>query len=206
MHASMHGTATMRTVMTASALRAADAIVALTCHPTTPCNAVRAIRVEVCRAVATLELRYRTEGDIEDLIVPAVCAARRVDRLSQHTCFEAFIRAGDGRGYLELNFSPSTEWAVYSFTDYRTGMTDAGAAAPHISVQRDHGVLQLDVVIDLASLPQLPGDGQLKLALSAVIEEADHRLSYWALAHPAGKPDFHHAEGFALAVGGGDVY
>ena len=203
MHASAHGTATMRTVMTASALRAADAIVALTCHPTTPCNAVRTVRVEVCRAGTTLELHYRAEGDIEDLIVPAVCAARRTDRLWQHTCFEAFIRAGADSGYLELNFSPSTEWAVYRFTDYRTGMTDAGAAAPGISVQCDHGFLRLDVVIDLASLPQLQRDAELKLALSAVIEEANHRLSYWALAHPAGKPDFHHAEGFALAVGGG---
>ena len=192
----------MRTVMTASALRAADAIVALTCHPTTPCNAVRAIRVEVCRAGATLELCYRAEGDIEDLIVPVERASCRADRLWQHTCFEAFIRAGDGSGYLELNFSPSTEWAVYSFTDYRTGITDAGAAPPHISVQCDHGVLQLDVVIDLASLPQLPRDAELNLALSAVIEEANHRLAYWALAHPAGKPDFHHAKGFALAVVG----
>ncbi len=203
MHASAHGTVTMRIVMTASALRAADAVVALTCHPTTPCNAVRAIRVEVCRSAAALELRYRAEGDIEELILPAVCAARRADRLWEHTCFEAFIRAGDGGGYVELNFSPSTEWAVYSFTDYRTGMTDAGAAAPHISVQRDHGVLRLDVVIDLASLPQLPRDAELNLALSAVIEEADHRLSYWALTHPPGRPDFHHAEGFALGLGGG---
>jgi hypothetical protein len=30
-----------------------------------------------------------------------------------------------------------------------------------------------------------------------VIEAADGGKSYWALAHPPGRPDFHHAAGFA---------
>ena len=28
-------------------------------------------------------------------------------------------------------------------------------------------------------------------------------ISYWALAHPPGKPDFHHADGFALELSPG---
>ena len=39
-----------------------------------------------------------------------------------------------------------------------------------------------------------------RVAISAVIEEADGTKSYWALAHPPGKPDFHHADGFALQL------
>ena len=39
-----------------------------------------------------------------------------------------------------------------------------------------------------------------RAGLSAVIEEADGTKSYWALAHPPGKPDFHRAEGFALEL------
>jgi hypothetical protein len=31
-----------------------------------------------------------------------------------------------------------------------------------------------------------------------VIEDQSGGVSYWALAHPPGKPDFHHADGFAL--------
>lgn len=38
------------------------------------------------------------------------------------------------------------------------------------------------------------------VGLSAVIEEADGTKSYWALAHPPGKPDFHHGDGFALEM------
>jgi hypothetical protein len=33
-----------------------------------------------------------------------------------------------------------------------------------------------------------------------VIEEGDGVLSYWALRHPAARPDFHHPEGFALEI------
>jgi hypothetical protein len=34
--------------------------------------------------------------------------------------------------------------------------------------------------------------------LSALIEDQNGGKSYWALAHPPGKPDFHHADSFAL--------
>jgi hypothetical protein len=33
-----------------------------------------------------------------------------------------------------------------------------------------------------------------------VIEETNGRKSYWALAHPPGKPDFHHSDCFALGL------
>jgi len=39
-----------------------------------------------------------------------------------------------------------------------------------------------------------------RLSLSAVIEQADGRLSYWALAHPPGKPDFHRADCFTCEI------
>lgn len=40
----------------------------------------------------------------------------------------------------------------------------------------------------------------VQAAICAVIEEADGTKSYWALAHPPGKPDFHHADGFVLEL------
>jgi hypothetical protein len=33
-----------------------------------------------------------------------------------------------------------------------------------------------------------------------VIEDIGGGRSYWALAHPAGKPDFHHADGFTIEL------
>ena len=34
------------------------------------------------------------------------------------------------------------------------------------------------------------------IGLTAVIETADGQLSYWALQHPAARPDFHHRGGW----------
>ena len=36
--------------------------------------------------------------------------------------------------------------------------------------------------------------------MSAVIETDDGRLSYWALAHPAPQPDFHHRAGWTARL------
>jgi len=49
-------------------------------------------------------------------------------------------------------------------------------------------------------LAGLPSDGSWRLGLAAVIEEASGRKSYWALAHPPGKPDFHHSDCFAHEI------
>jgi hypothetical protein len=40
----------------------------------------------------------------------------------------------------------------------------------------------------------------LRVGLSAVIEANDGTLSYWALKHPAAKPDFHHPDSFVLEL------
>ena len=53
--------------------------------------------------------------------------------------------------------------------------------------------------------PGIFPDNGAKLALSAVIEELDGTKSYWALAHPPGKPDFHHPDCFALTLGAPDA-
>ena len=44
--------------------------------------------------------------------------------------------------------------------------------------------------------------GDWQVALTAVVETADGEVSYWSLAHPAGKPDFHHADCFCLEIPG----
>ena len=153
------------------------------------------------RTTTTLELRYDLEGDIAGLAVPAPRASRRADRLWQHTCFEAFVGGRDALGYLEFNFSSSSEWAIYRFTGYRAGMAAVETTQPpRIAVTSDGERVSLQAVVALEPLTELRDSPILRLALAAVVEQADGRLSYWALAHPAGKPDFHHAEGFALEL------
>jgi len=44
------------------------------------------------------------------------------------------------------------------------------------------------------------GEGPWLAGLSAVIEEPTGAISYWALAHPSDKPDFHHPDSFILEL------
>ena len=71
-------------------------------------------------------------------------------------------------------------------------MRAAEIAAPRIDTLIAPARLSLHATLELRALPP----GPWRLGLSAVIEEANGRLSYWALAHPAGRPDFHHADCF----------
>ena len=58
--------------------------------------------------------------------------------------------------------------------------------------------LELDATIRLDRL-QL-AQPALSVGLCAVIEDARGSLSYWALKHPPGKPDFHQRDAFALEL------
>jgi hypothetical protein len=162
-------------------------------HPATPCDAVTRIEVEAARTPqGDLELHYAATGELGGLLLPPATAADRTDELWKHTCFEAF--AAIDSGYLEFNLSPSTEWAAYRFDGYREGMRNAElSAAPRIGVQTDTRRFELRTLLTVPNV-------RLRLGLSAIIEETGGRKSYWALAHPPGKPDFHHPDCFALEL------
>src|SRR5262249_3035218 len=156
----------------------------------TPARAMSAVEVEMGPvSAAQVRLRYVVTGEIARLVLPEVASPERTDELWKHTCFEAFVRREGG--YREFNFSPSTEWAAYDFDGYRVGMRNADVLAPRIEGRHGHEHYELFVAFDL------PGDAPWRVALTAVLEETDGTKSYWALKHPPGKPDFHHADGFA---------
>jgi hypothetical protein len=168
-------------------------------HPDTPDQAVSAIEVEASRpGPQCLRLRFVVGGDIDRILWPQPVATSRADELWKHTCFEAFLRYGEGEGYLEFNLSPSGEWAAYAFDGYRSGMkTQAGIELRDLFRDPDDGRYEYEATLDLDRLAP-PADRPWRLGLSAVIEEASGTKSYWALAHPEGKPDFHHIDGFVL--------
>jgi len=171
----------------------------LNLHPDSRCDAVTLIEVDVERpGPYALELRYRLTGAMNGVRLPPSAAPDRADELWRHTCLEAFVRAPDDEGYYEFNFAPSTQWAAYRFSSYRDGMRVVdNIAAPRIETQAADDGLTLQVSL---SLEPLPGERPWRLGLSAVIEEASGRKSYWALAHPPGAADFHHADGLVLVI------
>jgi hypothetical protein len=170
----------------------------LACHPQTPSPAIYRIAASVAMAPGdSLSLVFALEGDLSRLRIPEPGLPQRADGLWTHTCLEAFVMAEHGPGYREFNFSPSGEWAVYAFRGYRNAGEPETGPAPVIAVRRSRDRLELDARI-CHDFP--PRARPLRLGLSAVLEDTGGELSYWALRHPAGRPDFHHPEAFALQL------
>jgi hypothetical protein len=169
----------------------------LTPHPDHPPIAVKTINARITSAAGQwLRLRWKIEG-AERVVFPPFAGKGRAEELWRTTCFEAFLRPGPGSEYVELNLSPSERWAAYDFSGYREGMTDRPMPRePECSARVGQSMAIFDAAVPLAGLPPLPW----RVGLSAVIEEEGGVLSYWAMAHPPGKPDFHDAACFAAEV------
>ncbi len=146
-----------------------------------------------------LRLSYRLDADFAALRIPPQGAVERGEDLWKHTCFEAFLKSKAEPGYVEFNFAPSRRWAALEFSAYRQsdGPTPEEPVT-QISMAVDEHLLRLDALIMLDRLP--PMRRPLQLGLSAVIEERTGTTSFWALKHPEGRADFHHADGFVLEL------
>ena len=138
-------------------------------HPDSLSLAATHIGVEVAPSPAgRLVLCYFVTGKISGLRLPPIAAAVRAQELWQRTCFEAFVRS-----------------------------EASGVSAPAIAVKASSALFRLQTSLALGQLSDLPRDSKWRLGLSALIEETSGSKSYWALAHPPGKPDFHHPDCFA---------
>ncbi|HEY6862828.1 MAG TPA: DOMON-like domain-containing protein [Burkholderiales bacterium] len=178
----------------------AERAVALACHPDSRAGAVRGVRARVLRSAGgALAVAFTIEADPRRLRIPPPAAPRFADELWKHTCCEVFVARRGASAYHEFNLSPSGEWAAYAFRAYRERADlDIAALEPGIVVERSAAALELEATLPLGRLSPGHASAPLALGLSAVIEDAGGALSYWALAHPPGRPDFHHTEAFAL--------
>jgi len=173
----------------------------LRCHPSTPTDDVRSVTACATRAGASLALAFELVGDLARLRIPPPAPPCRGERLWEHTCFEAFVAVDGSRAYHELNLAPSRAWAVHAFTAYRDGGPLADdRRAPGIAVSRTRDRLVLEATVALDRLSPHLATAPLRVALTAIVEAEDGALSCWALDHPAGQPDFHHPDGFAVVL------
>jgi hypothetical protein len=157
---------------------------------------------------------------------------QRLDELWTSTCLECFLARSADEGYWELNLSPSGDWNLYRLDGYRQGLRPEAAIQQLPSRLRRRGsgecgggvvgdgdgdgaglgvgtdqapelTLELSVELDLeALLGAEASSGALELGVTAVLEQHDGQLSYWALYHPAAEADFHHRGGFGVRLAG----
>lgn len=182
--------------------RSTSVSAALISNAGSPNPIIRGIEAKVdVSESGVLEFSYTLIAGINQLRIPVVATPRRTAGLWQHTCFETFLGMKGSTAYCEFNFSPSSEWAAYRFRAYRDGgPIDDESLAPNIFVEQAADWLTLTATIRLDSLPMIQPGAALRIGLSAVIEAADGSLSYWALKHHSERPDFHHADSFALEL------
>jgi hypothetical protein len=167
---------------------------ALKLHPDSTSFAASSVDVEVVRPRdGALTLSYVVIGKTSVLRLPSIVPPTRADELWRHTCFEVFLAVPPNADYYEFNFSPSTQWAAYRFSDYRAGMAAFEIEPPKIEVTSNAENYMLRASLGFKQLDLAHG---ARLGLSAVVEETNGNKSYWALAHAPGKPDFHRADCF----------
>lgn len=166
----------------------------LTLHPQSSAGPIRQIQADIeafpggCRAV------FVATGQIGAIKIAAPEVDQgRFDNLWQTTCFEIFWQPEGASHYREFNLSPSTRWACYDFDDFRAGMRNAPANVD-IAVSASATELRLTATI-LSDLP-VPS----RVALNAIIQDADGNNLFWALDFPEGAPEFHSGVCRALRV------
>lgn len=143
-----------------------------------------------------LSLRFEVIGDVTDIKLPAAGRRERQDELWKQTCFEAFLTSDASNGYLEFNFAPNGDWAAYQFKAYRDGGSDLLMEAPEIQTAQASDRLTLTATV--ATLPTDLLSGQIRLGPAAILQTHQGDRSYWALEHPAERPDFHRPENFKI--------
>ncbi|MEB3292632.1 MAG: DOMON-like domain-containing protein [Synechococcales bacterium] len=159
------------------------------------------LAVAIAVQAQQLELVYTLQGDLEPIaIAPPTVKPQRGDALWETTCFEFFLGHGDSSAYWEFNLSPSGDWNVYHFTDYRQGMQrETQISTLPFVVDHQADQLQLTLSLNLEKLGIMPdAPDNLHLSVTTVIQTRSGVCSYWAIHHPAAVADFHDRRGFTI--------
>ena len=144
-----------------------------------------------------LAISYRLSGRAQ-IIVPVTAGkpVRQFD-LWEHTCFEFFLGIKNAAQYWEFNLAPTGHWNVFRFSKYRYDIAEEMAFQNlPLQISRSDNELQLDLKINLDSI--IAPEQSLDIGITAVIEDRQKNLSYWALTHPKPETDFHNRDGFVI--------
>ena len=163
-------------------------------HPDTPPGAIHTVDAELRRVPGGVVAIFHAVGETAQLVVPPPAAPERADDLWRTTCFELFV-GGEGESYCEFNLSPSGAWAAYEFDGHRSGRRDIDAG---IEIETSLNNKSLVMTVKIES--EFPNPAPV--GLTAVIEEADGLIRYWATTFAPGEPDFHAAATRSLLLDG----
>ena len=136
-----------------------------------------------------LKVTYQISGDLSHYHFPKPTKQHRADKLWLDTTFELFLAPEHSSAYWEVNISPSTQWNLYHFADYREGMKESNIfSAPDIKKERRHHeyVLSFESII-----PKELVDQALLINLCVILLDRTGTQHFFSIKRREGSPDFH---------------
>ena len=166
-------------------------------QPFQPIKIDAKITSEITQDNHIINFRHELKSDIKKLDVPQIADKEaRKDELWQTTCFELFIGIENSPRYWEFNISPSGDWNVYRFDDYRQRMQEE-SKVESLNIYIDRGFYDLLVGVDKFDLRNLTSENcNFNVSMTAVVKEKTGNISYWALKHCGEEADFHLRDSF----------
>jgi hypothetical protein len=154
----------------------------------------------VDRQFNKLTIQYQILGQLAELAIPAVTdSPARKDELWQQTCLEFFLGIENSSQYWEFNLSPSGNWNIYHFEDYRQGMqTETAFTSLPFVVHNRPNYLLLDLELNLDKIVEI--EQKIEIAIASVIQSKAGETTYWALTHCGTQADFHLRDSFAIEL------
>lgn len=144
-----------------------------------------------------LVLSYILQGNLDLVELASFDKLQEGDDLWKTTCFECFCLLDDGHSYIELNFSPRGYWHIYYFDGYRKASKTLNhlITVNQIDTQFSHAdKYRLNAAVNIESI-------SIKaIGLTAVLEDKNNKLAYYALSHKASEPDFHQKASFEITL------
>jgi hypothetical protein len=169
-------------------------------QPFAPVPLNLSITGEIARTVDELTISYRLAGDLSRILIPEVTAIpqRRLE-LWEATCFEFFLAPLGEPYYWEFNISPSGDWNVFRLDSYRQGLRNEEVVLDlPVVMERKSDCITLNLQFDVEQL--VPAGQSFEAAITTVVQDQNHHLSYWALQHSGQAADFHRRADFLLKL------
>jgi hypothetical protein len=141
-----------------------------------------------------LALRYEI-SDAHGLVAwPArATTPGRREELWRNTCCELFLVDSESQRYIEWNASPTGDWMVQGFRSYRerSDLPVIDLAPQAISTGVKPGLMILEYAVPLRAVRDTLGHDSWQWRPNCVLLLNSGEMTYWAIAHPADKADFH---------------
>ena len=154
----------------------------------------------ISRESDDLAIKYTLVGNLTELVIPEPTnKPTRRNELWENTCFEFFLGVKDTPQYWEFNLSPSSNWNVYRFNNYRQGMEEETAftSLPFL-IEQNETYLNLSLKLGLSLIVNT--NEIIEIAIATVTKFKNNQITYWALTHPQKEADFHHRDSFKILL------